>query len=56
MSIQAQQEIAQALRENIDAALRAMAAHDTVALKALAEQEARYMDELRACWSVDNAT
>jgi hypothetical protein len=39
------------LRENLEAAQRALAADDKVALRALAEQEARLMDVLRAIWS-----
>lgn len=50
----AEAEIWQALQENLEAAERALAANDMVALRALAEQEARYMDELRACWSIDH--
>lgn len=53
MSIEAQREILVALRANQDAALECLENGQMVALKALAEQEARLMDELRACWSVD---
>lgn len=56
MSIEAQRQLCELLTENLKAAERALAAGDMVALRALAEQEARYMDSLRACWSVDNAT
>lgn len=53
MSIEAQREICAALLENQDAALRALANNDRVALAALARDEARLMDMLSACWSVD---
>jgi hypothetical protein len=43
-------EIVAALRENLDSALAALRRHDEPALRALAEQEARLMDSLRACW------
>jgi hypothetical protein len=45
-----EQELLQKLRENQDSALRCLAVNDMVALRALAEQEARYMDYLRVIW------
>lgn len=44
-------EIVTALAENLDSALAALERHDEPALRALAEQEARLMDSLRAFWS-----
>lgn len=48
MSIE--QEIVGKLRVNLEAADRAIAAEDWVAYRALAEQEARYVDILTAIW------
>ena len=53
MSVEAQRQLCELLKANLDAARRALAANDMTALMALAEQEARYMDSLSACWSVD---
>jgi hypothetical protein len=47
-----EQEVHKALRENLVSAEAALARGDWPALRALAEQEARYMDTLRAMWSV----
>lgn len=44
-------EIRTALEANLLAASHALAREDWVALRALAEQEARYMDILRAIWT-----
>lgn len=52
MSVIAEAEIMAALKANLEAAEAALARNDWVALRALAEQEARYMDELRAVWSL----
>lgn len=43
-------EIVAALRRNLEAGQRALAAGDMVTYRALAEQESRWMDELRAIW------
>lgn len=45
-------DILAALRENLEAAERALAADDWATLRALAEQEARFMDCWRACLEV----
>ena len=44
-------ETLDALQANLEAASEALERGDMVALRALAEQEARYMDALRAMWS-----
>jgi hypothetical protein len=46
-----EEEIIAALGENLDSATAALLRHDEAALRALAEQEARLMDSLRALWS-----
>lgn len=51
MNTEIEAELIDALSANLEAAERACAARDMVALAALAEQEARYMDALRALWS-----
>lgn len=48
----AEADIMAALEANLEAAEAALGREDWVALRALAEQEARYMDELRAAWSL----
>lgn len=45
-----EREIVQKLRANLESAERCLVANDFVALKALAEQEARYMDVLKVIW------
>jgi len=49
--VTAEAEIVRALRENLAAAEDALQRKDWVAARALAEQEARYMTELRAIWN-----
>lgn len=46
-----EQELVKRLKDNQDAAIRALDDHDMVAYRALAIEEARLMDELRAIWS-----
>lgn len=48
----AEAEVLTALAENLDSALAALERHDKPALRALAEQEARLVDSLRAIWSL----
>jgi hypothetical protein len=52
MAMAAQRDIIQALADNVEASIRAIENNDWVAARALAEQEARIMDQLRAMWSV----
>ena len=46
-----ERDLLRQLRENQDAAIRALRADDMVALKVLARDEARLMDALRAIWA-----
>lgn len=46
----AEEEIYAALKENLESAEAALARDDWPAVRALAEQAARLMDSLRACW------
>lgn len=45
-----EQDVLHQLRDNQEAALRALNADDMAAYRALAEQEARLMDTLKAIW------
>jgi hypothetical protein len=46
-----EQEVHKALSENLASAEAALARDDWAAVRALAEQEARLMDSLRAIWA-----
>lgn len=51
-----EEEVHQALTENLASAEAALARNDWAAVRALAEQEARLMDSLRAIWAQRSGT